>query len=341
MRAKALLNDWKPHDLSQPATHDPACFGGKSAQLAGLAARGAPAPAGFAIPVSALLDWQAPIRSQIEAEVARLGPGTEADVSARIADLFQSTPLDRQLRDRISASCQATLPAGEATLVAVRSSAEGEDAAKASFAGQFESFLGISGLDQIGLAIRRVWASLYSPRAIRYRHEAGRPALASPMGVTVLEMVDAAASGVAFSVDAVSGKTDRIIIEATLGLAETLVQGIVSPDRLVIDKAELRLMSVDVGRKSLTCELDWKGGTRTSRTPVDLQGQPSLAPKEAEALAQIIRRLDDQMGHPIDIEWAIGRDGRLRLLQVRPISSPMTPPPLVCWRRDACLPDHL
>lgn len=325
--------------LADPATENPARYGGKSAHLAGLAARGFPIPAGFAIPIKAILDWQTPLLPQIKAEIADLEASNETHVSARIATLFAATPLGPGLRDTIAASCRAHLPLGEETLVAVRSSAVGEDAAEASFAGQFESFLGVRGLDQIDKALRRVWASLYSPRAIRYRHDTGMPAAASPMGVAVLEMVDAIASGVAFSADVVTGKRDRIVIEATHGLAEPLVQGLVTPDRYVVDKAEMRLMSENVGKKSLLCELDKNGGTLTTTPPISLQRHPSLKAEDAEALGRVILKLEESMGFPVDIEWAIGSEGQLRLLQVRPISAVIPASPDIRWNRAGSLVD--
>lgn len=303
---------------------DPARFGGKSAHLAGLAARGMPIPAGFAIPVETVLAWQAPLLPQIEAEIAALRLSGEEQVAARIQTLFLSHALGNEMRAKLVASVAAHLPNGLHSPVAVRSSAVGEDAAEASFAGQFESLLGVFGLDAMDEAIRRVWASLYSPRAIRYRHEAGLPAAASPMGVTVLEMVDAAAAGVGFSVDVVTGKRDRIVIESTHGLAEPLVQGQITPDRFTVDKEELRLMTARLGDKSLLCQTDPSGqNTHTIEMPSNLKACLSLHQQEAVDLAGILARLEREMGHPVDIEWAIGQNGEIYLLQVRPISSPL------------------
>lgn len=325
--------------LTDLASENAARFGGKSAHLAGLAARGFPIPAGFAIPIDAVLQWQSSLLPQIEAEIAALGDMDEHRVADRIASLFLTNPLGVDLREKIAASCRAHLPSGVASLVAVRSSAVGEDSEAASFAGQFESLLGVQGLDQIDIALRTVWASLYSPRAIRYRQEAGLAAAASPMGVAVLEMVDAAASGVAFSVDVVTGKRDRIIIEATHGLAEPLVQGQITPDRFVVDKAEVRLMTATIGGKELICEMDTHGGTLTYKTPPGLQSTSSLSTNEAELLSETLTRLESTMGCPVDIEWAIGTNGQLRLLQVRPISSALPQEPSLLWDRAGSVPD--
>lgn len=321
--------------LSTPAVQDARRFGGKSAHLAGLAARGVPVPAGFAIPVGAVLAWQAPLMARIEAEVAALSHTDEQQVAARIRDLFLSHPLDAPLRAAVAASCAAHLPGGMATPVAVRSSAVGEDAAEASFAGQFESVLGVRGPDALDRAIRHVWASLYSPRAIRYRHKTGLPAAASPMGVTVLAMVDASASGVAFSVDVVAGKRDRLVIEATHGLAEPLVQGEITPDRYVVDKAGLRLMTATAGDKKTLCHTSAGGDqTLTRPMPEEMKSRLSLTPAEAEHLAGQLRRLEQAMGHPIDIEWALDQDRKAYFLQVRPVSTALPEAWPVIWRRD-------
>lgn len=317
---------------------DPARFGGKSAHLAGLATQGFPIPSGFAIPVETVLDWQAPLLPQIEAEIATLGARGEEEVSGRILSLFLSHDLGSALRAKLVAAATAHLPNGLRTPVAVRSSAVGEDAAEASFAGQFESLLGVLGLDAMDKAIRRVWASLYSPRAILYRHKAGLPAAASPMGVTVLEMVDATASGVAFSVDVVSGKRDRLVIEATHGLAEPLVQGQITPDRYVIDKAERRLMTAGLGDKAWLCQtLPGGHGAPIGPMPGPMQSRFSLSPAEAEEIAGHLLRLETAMGYPVDIEWALGGTRALSLLQVRPISSALPEAPLLHWDPALCL----
>lgn len=325
-------------DFHHPETGNAARFGGKSAHLSGLARGGFPLPAGFAIPVDALLEWQTPLLPRIEAEVAALGSQDEQGVADRILQLFLAQPLGLALRDHLAASCEKHLPDGLGTLVAVRSSAVGEDAAEASFAGQFESLLGVQGLEGIDRALRTVWASLYSPRAIRYRHRAGLPYAASPMGVAILEMVDAVASGVAFSVDVVTGKRDRVVIESTHGLAEPVVQGEVIPDRLVLDKAETRLMLLTIGSKASICRLSRTGGTVTTETAADLQTQSSLRKTEAEDLARIVTRLEKTFGHPVDVEWAMASDRKVKMLQVRPVSTLLPIGAPLLWDRTCSLP---
>src|SRR5690606_1940542 len=120
--------------------------------------------------------------------------------------------------------------------VAVRSSAVGEDAADHSFAGQYETWLGVSGIDDINLHVRRAWASLFSARAIGYRVRSGLGHDAMPMAVGVLELIRARASGVAFSVHPLTGRRDRVVVEGSWGYGEAVVGGLVVPDHAELDK---------------------------------------------------------------------------------------------------------
>jgi pyruvate,water dikinase len=182
--------------------------------------------------------------------------------------------------------------------VAVRSSADAEDTAEASFAGQQESFLWVSGADQVVDHLARCWASLFTPQAIAYRADRGIGPREVAMGVVVQRMVPATAAGVMMTLDPVTGDRSQISIEACYGLGVGVVSGEVTPDRFALDK-------VTLGMRSRDCP-----------------GVPCVTDDELRELARLGKRLERELGGPQDIEWAYGEgapgDRELFLLQTRP-----------------------
>ena len=159
--------------------------------------------------------------------------------------------------------------------VAVRSSASGEDSKEASFAGQYESFLNIQGPKPLVNAVRQVWASLFSERAMRYRRRSRIPFGETPMAVIVMSMVPAHCAGVAFSADPVTGKQDRIIIEGCWGYGEAVVQGVTVPDRIAVDKEDQRILDYTLGSKQVHSAIDPSAGVvREIETDPELQTEP-------------------------------------------------------------------
>lgn len=179
--------------------------------------------------------------------------------------------------------------------VAVRSSALGEDGVKSSFAGQYESILNVSGLDELCEAIDRCVDSLSSQRASSYQQD--KHIQSSHMNVVVQNMVDASVAGVMFTVDPVSGRHDRQVIDAVAGLGESLVSGEATPDHY---------------------ELDQHGNIVHS----DLLGEaPMLSPQQCAVLFKDANKAVQKAGAPLDLEWAIDQRGELFWLQARPITT--------------------
>jgi pyruvate,water dikinase len=200
--------------------------------------------------------------------------------------------------------------------VAVRSSAAGEDSASFSFAGQQETYLWISGGDEVLRHVVRCWASLFTPQAVAYRArvEAVGEAAVAQMAVVVQEMVPAIAAGVMMTIDPVTGDRSQICIESSLGLG-----GEVTPDRYCVDKVTLDLRSETLGRKHLAYRFDPDAGVvRSEPVPPEAQEAPSLTRPEVVALAALGKRIERALGAPQDIEWALTPDREIRLLQSRP-----------------------
>jgi pyruvate, water dikinase len=206
--------------------------------------------------------------------------------------------------------------------VAVRSSATAEDGAEASFAGQQDTYLNVCGGQAVAEHVRKCWSSLYTPRAIFYRKQAGLPHGDVRIAVAVQRMVASESSGVVFTIDPVTGDRSRIVIESTWGLGEALVGGHVRPDRFVVDKRTLSIQSSDIVHKGVQLLPD-SGPERTREHAVDPEraDAPSLTPEEVMRLAETAVRIESHYGAPQDIEFAvewIGSARRIRIVQARP-----------------------
>lgn len=210
--------------------------------------------------------------------------------------------------------------------VAVRSSATAEDLPDASFAGQQETFLNVSGLDAMFQAIKAVFASLFNDRAIAYRvhHGFDHSSIALSAGIQQMVRSDLAASGVMFTVDTESGFDQVVLITSAYGLGEMVVQGAVNPDEFYVYKPALKagkaaVIRRNLGSKALKMVYCQQNAVKTEEVPVEQQRQFSLTVPELEALAQQALIIEAHYGRPMDIEWGKdGLDGRLYILQARP-----------------------
>ncbi|WP_035671137.1 phosphoenolpyruvate synthase [Flavobacterium sp. 83] len=218
--------------------------------------------------------------------------------------------------------------------VAVRSSATSEDLPTASFAGQMQSFLNINGTKQLIDAVHRCYVSLFTDRAIKYRHDMGFANLDIAISVGVQQMVrsDKAASGVAFTIDPDSGFDNTIIINSIWGLGENIVQGTVTPDEWIVFKPTLNnsdlnpILKKQCGRKEFTMIYTDKSSNSSAEntisntdTPLEKQNQFSLNDSEVIQLAQWCYTIEKHYKKPMDIEWAKdGLNNQLYIVQARP-----------------------
>ncbi len=283
-------------------------IGGKAYNLARLARTAAAVPHFFVVRAGALMHL--------------LGggafPETEEQVQ-RVRERAASAPLAGLLREALEALGHGPL--------AVRSSAVGEDGARNSFAGQFETVLGVPpDEDAVWRAVCRVWASAFEPRAEAYRRERGERA--APMAVVVQRLLEPVAAGVAFSVDPVSGDGATAVVSAVYGLGEGLVSGALDADTWYVRTAPGAGVTVEakVARKLHALRFD-KGAAavRAEEVAPGLQDQPALADAEVRAIAEHTRALAAAFGAEQDVEWALapgpGGPRHLFLLQARPITT--------------------
>jgi pyruvate,water dikinase len=295
-----------------PSAADATRLGGKATNLQRLLQHGFPVPAAVVITADAY-------RTHVAREdvTAALRASRFADARAAI----EAMPLDSELIAQITAA----LPELGDAPIAVRSSATSEDGRAHSFAGQHDTVLAVRGLDGVCAAIRRCWASLWSDRAVAYRERAALDHADVAMAVVLQRCIPADVSGVLFTCDPVSGRTDRIVIEATLGLGEILVSGRVAPDRFVVDKASLATIERTSGAKTIALIADATGGTRERAVRPEHAQSLCLSDAMASHLAEFGRQIERTFGIPQDIEWAVAGD-QVWLLQARSVTTKIAAP---------------
>src|SRR6266566_4208341 len=312
--------------------------GGKNASLGemirALGALGIRVPGGFATTAHAYREFlaQGGLDARIRAELARLDVDDVARLAAtgaRIRQWILETPCPPPLAAAVSAELRRMSGDGAPPAVAVRSSATAEDLPEASFAGQQESFLNVSGEAAVLEAMRAVFASLYNDRAISYRVHQGfdHAAVALSAGVQHMVRSDLGASGVMFTLDTDSGFRDVVFITASWGLGETVVQGAVNPDEFYVYKPALRAGKLAILRRNLggkAVKMVYAPGASTERVqtvavpPADRR-RFCLSDADIVTLARQALLIEEHYGRPMDIEWARdGASGAIFILQARP-----------------------
>jgi pyruvate,water dikinase len=317
-------------DLGDIRITDSSRVGPKLARLGQLASAGWRVPDGYAVTAHALEDWLPPAA---RSELARLlsgqvpGPAEPGPRSAQAQALIVGQPLPCWLEDAVTAAherLQERSGRGSGLQVAVRSSAVREDGLAASFAGQYATYLGITGIAAVLHHIRRCWASGYAAHALEYSRRAGVQVLdPRDLAVGVLELVDARSAGVVFTLDPVTGNRDRLIVEANWGFGESVVSGQVTPDQWVVDRASGRILNRTVGAKRAWSVFDRGVGTVVlAPLPAELAERACLEDHEVRYLCQKAAELEDAEGVAQDVEWAIARSlpfpGSAYILQHRP-----------------------
>jgi pyruvate,water dikinase len=240
--------------------------------------------------------------------------------SERAASLVCEAELPEDLREQIAGAYDELVSlAGVAS--AVRSSAISEDAAGASFAGLYESYLNVLGIQDVLESVRDCYASLWSERAVRYRALKGVGVTGDAMAVVVMGLVPSETSGIAFTAHPVTGERDRVVINSSWGLGEAIVSGRVTPDSFVVHKGSLALLEREIYEKTLAIFPHPDGGGTIEReVDVARASVPSISDDQAKAVAQLATRVETHFGSPQDIEWGMAA-GHVYLLQSRPITT--------------------
>ena len=303
--------------LENVRKEDVQIVGGKCANLGELTAKGVRVPPGFAVTAGAFRRFLDETRiGEVIHKTLRNSNGTRdpklyEEASQEIRKIIESVPMPADIADEVRKAYRELSKktgSGE-VLVAVRSSATGEDLPDASFAGQQDTFLNVKGEEQLVHYVRKCWSSLYTPRAIFYREEKGFPHEKVLISVGIQKMVEAKCSGVVFTLDPVNGDPSKIVIEATWGLGEALVAGHVSPDRFIIDKGTLQIIHKEIVPKKLEHVPNRATGlTVQQEVPLERRNVASLSDQDVVELAKIAREIEDHYGTAQDIEFALEQD---------------------------------
>jgi phosphoenolpyruvate synthase/pyruvate phosphate dikinase len=299
--------------LSDPMAIAATRVGPKAATLARLAAAGLPVPEGFSLTDEA---YRRQLRAGGSEDTARGVAGADPDGARRQALAvrlsFLREPFDATI-ERSLTEAWAGLTKESGPLVAVRSSALCEDVLGASFAGQFDTFLGIADRDDLITAVRACWASLWATRALRYMRAHGADPADTAMAVLVQRMIEARAAGGALS----RTPEDDLMITGTWGLGSAVAQGEVVPDRFILSRTG-KLVRIEPGRKDRLVAASAAAGTRWQAVPRNLSEAPCLSEREAETLAGMILEAEAVLGTAVELEWAKDEQSFF-ILQARPL----------------------
>ncbi len=313
--------------------------GGKNASLgemiSQLATAGVRVPTGFATTAQAFRDFLH--HNNLTERIAARLNGLNVDdvrVLAQVGEEIRSWVIDAPLQPALEADIRAqfaqlTQNDAAGLSFAVRSSATAEDLPDASFAGQQESYLNVSGIDDVLDKIKHVFASLYNDRAIAYRVHKGftHAEVALSAGVQRMVRSDLAASGVMFTMDTESGFDQVVFITSSYGLGETVVQGAVNPDEFYVFKPTLKegkpaIIRRAMGSKLIKMEFTQvgeEGRVKTVDVPLEMRNRYSLNDEDVSELARYAMIIEAHYGRAMDIEWGKdGVDGKLYILQARP-----------------------
>jgi len=308
-------------DSPLPAARE---VGGKGLSLMTLFQAGFPVPNGFVLTVSFFEPWLILLKATpawkqfLAADHAALHEACQ-----RLKHISSGYELNAEQKKRLR---EALIGLDEKTLFAVRSSSPEEDLADASFAGCYETVLGVT-TERLETALHTAFASCLDARIVTYKRQRGVAHTEPRLAVVVQEQVASVVSGVGFSAHPRTGAPNQAVFESNWGLGETVAGGRVTPDHFVVSKPMRTILERRVGRKERASVLLASGGTHEREDP--RHEQLSLQDDQLEALTDALIAIERRYGRPIDMEWAFA-DGRLHILQARPIA---TPRPSTFWSR--------
>jgi len=309
-------------------SHDDVAYaGGKGANLGELAAAGLPVPEGYVVgaPTYAAFVERTGLRDAIAERLTDLDVEDTAAlerVAADVRALIETEAVPEDIREAIASAYAALGSKSGQPPVAVRSSATAEDTASASFAGMNETYLNERGESCVLDAVRRCWASLFGARTIFYRAKRGLDQAGMDIAVVVQCQIASTRAGVMFTIDPSTNREDRLVIEGSFGLGESVVSGSVSPDRYVVEKPTLRILAREVRHKELVVEgAPQAGGTIVRQATESEAAAPTLSDGEVHELAELGLRIEEHYGSPQDTEWAYDPDGHVWMLQSRPVTT--------------------
>lgn len=312
--------------LAQVNARDLALVGGKGANLGELIAAGVPVPQGFCVTTDAYraLVANGELSDRVFDELTKVDYEDPAEIESRasvIRSLIMGAEIPENVRDDISEAYE-TLAAqiGPGVSVSVRSSATAEDLPGMSFAGQQDTYLHVSGTDEVLDAIKRCWASLWTDRAVAYRHNQGFDHWQVYLAVVVQQMFPSQVSGVLFTANPITSNPDEYFVNLSWGLGEAVVSGRVNPDQLILARRSMDVVDRRVNDKLAMTVRDPSGqGSTEVPVPEGMRREQALADEQVRELCRIGQAIEDHYGFPQDVEWGWA-DGQFAILQAREIT---------------------
>ncbi|WP_327028196.1 phosphoenolpyruvate synthase [Micromonospora sp. NBC_01740] len=308
-------------DLHEVDDAQVASVGGKGAHLAALSrVDGIRVPAGFCVTTDAFrrIMAEAPSIDDRLDRLSRLDPDDRETIRALGAEIRRAIEAVVLPDDVAAAIVRALARLGEGAACAVRSSATAEDLPTASFAGQQDTYLNVVGQEAVLQHVSRCWASLFTERAVTYRRRNGIDHRTVHMAVVVQKMVFPQAAGVLFTADPVTHHRKVAVVEASFGLGEALVSGLVNADAYRVRDGQI--VEKAIAAKRLAIHALPAGGTRQQAIDSERQEQPALTDAQVVRLVRLGRRIEAHFGHPQDIEWCLVDDD-FQIVQSRPITT--------------------
>ncbi len=294
--------------------------GGKGANLGEMTKAGFPVPGGFCITTLAYKQFisRSKEMNKLLEELNTLNPNDLQDlrnIGKRIRDHLEQIDLPPQLCGDI---IEAWKKIGEDYAYAVRSSATAEDLPTASFAGQQDTYLNVCGKEELLYYVRKCWASLFTDRAIAYRVKNKYDHKQVFLSVVIQRMVKPDISGIMFTADPITGNRNVVSIDASFGLGEAIVSGVVSADLYKVKTGEI--LSKSISEKKIAIFPLEKGGTETKELPRRHQKQQALSDQMILRAAELGKKIENHYGSPQDIEFCVEKD-EIFIVQSRPITS--------------------
>ena len=313
-------------DLSK---EDVAIAGGKGASLGEMTKAKISVPPGFVVLSNAFDRFleETNLKEDIAAHLKKVNPEDTNSIdkmSAVLRDMIHDTAMPKDLEKEILVAFKKL----DAKFVAVRSSATAEDSSIASWAGELETYLNTEKKNVLE-KVKQCWSSLYTPRAIFYRHEKNLIDHYVSVAVVVQKMIQSEISGVAFTVHPVTEDPDQMIIEAGFGLGEAIVSGQITPDSYIVSKNDMSIMDINIGdqTRKLIRKVGKQKGEEDEENKVNHWvstgkdgNRQKLTGKQIITTAQAFINIEKHYGFPCDIEWAM-EGGKLYITQSRPITT--------------------
>ena len=298
---------------------DAGIAGGKGASLGEMTNASIPVPPGFVVLADAFERFLAEtgLVQEVDAQLDKVNVEDVASVE-RASETLDARITGAKMPADIAAEIMAAHQTLGAEFVAVRSSATAEDSSAASWAGELESYLNTTS-DQVLANVKRCWASLFTPRAIVYRHEKNMKDVQVSVAVVIQKMVQSEVAGITFTVHPVTRDHNQMIIEACWGLGELIVGGMVTPDGYVIDKRDGTIIDINISEQDEMLVRAQHGNERMP-VPADKKAAQKISADQIRALGDLCQDIEKHYGFPCDIEWGMEAE-TFYILQSRPITT--------------------